>query len=320
MPDVLETLHHHSYVAEDDEQLAREAAAHLAKLPPLQFVSELLGELRRIEPAWWRPDLLRSAWPTHTRMAWLKQRPDLRQRITTLLTGLPPRAARKKSPQFQAELVDSVIDEGDIDVRTYEHAFAPADLAVYGPTEDIWHAFRAQIPMEDAGIELEQLTSWLLRALLSSKGPGGHKRIPILNPLAIRTAIDGRVWHARMPLDIRVQIDDARFRQERQRPGKAFCARHDLSIALPEHIAANIPLTELGEVLNRAEVAMSFESQVQQELLPMTYAPGSLVAPASLAAPGSLAAPAPSQAPCKADVCPPLTDPSGLWQDDVRVA
>src|SRR5690606_24884255 len=108
MSDVLEPLRHHSYVAEDDDQLAREEAAHLGKLPPLQSVRELLAELRRMEPTWWRPELFRSAWPTHTRMAWLRQRPDIRQHITSTLTGLPPRAARTKSPAFQAELIDAV--------------------------------------------------------------------------------------------------------------------------------------------------------------------------------------------------------------------
>ncbi len=310
MSEVLEPLRHHSYVAEDDDQLAREANAHLAKLPPLQLVSELLTELRRCEPPWWTPSLLRNAWPVATRMGWLRQRPDLRQRITTGLTGLPPRAARKKSPVFQAELVDAVVDEGDVDVRTFEHAFEPADTAVYGPAEDFWHAFRAQLPIDRDDVDQERFTAWLLRALLSSKGPNGMKRVPILTPLLVRTAIEGRVWHTRMPLEIRVAIDDARFRQERQRPGKAFCARHDLAIALPEHIAGNIPLGDLTEVLNRAEQAMGFVSQQQQELLPTFSNTPSAAAPVASFAPSRGASLSPRAGAAS------TTDPSAL-RDEV---
>ena len=288
MTDLLEPLRHHSYVADDDDLLAREASQHLAKLPSLQIVCELMLELRRAEPAWWHPEALRAAWPANTRLSWLNQRADVRQRITTVLTGLPPRAARKKSAAFQAELIDACVDEGDVDVRTFEHAFSPQDMTVYGPAEDFWHAFRGQLPIEQDTPELQRFSGWLIRTLLASKGVDGHKRVPVLTPLAVRTAIDGRVWHSRMPLDIRVAIDDARFRQERQRPGKPFCARHDLAIALPEHIAAHIPLSELEDVLNRAEAAMGFQSQGQQELLPLTFAPRSM---------GPIASFAPSMAP-----------------------
>jgi hypothetical protein len=116
-----------------DAELGAEAGAQLARSPSLQLVAELLGRLREMKLPWWTPQQLRAAYPAAERLSWLASRPDIRQRITTQLTGLAPRAARNKSPAFQAELIDSVVDEGDISVDDFEHAFDPVDLALYGP-------------------------------------------------------------------------------------------------------------------------------------------------------------------------------------------
>jgi len=273
MSDVLEPLRHHAYALGDDDVLAREAAQQLAKLPQLQLVGELWWELRSYGFAWWAPELLRTWWPAAQRMKWLAQRSDLRQRITSQLTGLPPNAARKRSPTFQAELIDAVVDEGDVSSSDFEGAFDPFDMVVYGPVGNVWRAFRSALPVESGGHELERLTAWLLRALLSDRSMMREqlKRRPILSPWDLRTAIDGEVWHTRMPLEIRVAIDEARFRQEKLRPGRTFGARHDLAIAAPEQIAAHVPLIDLVGVLDCAEQAMGFEAAAQQELLPIGH-------------------------------------------------
>lgn len=277
MSDVLEPLRHHAYALGDDDVLAREASQQLAKLPQLQLVGELWCELRSYGFAWWAPELLRTWWPAAQRMKWLAQRSDVRQRITSQLTGLPPNAARKRSPTFQAELIDAVVDEGDVSARDLECAFDPFDMVTYGPVGDVWRAFRSALPVETCSTDLERLTAWLLRALLSDRSMKHEqlKRRPILTPWDLRTAIDGEVWHTRMPLEIRVAIDEARFRQEKLRPGRPFGARHDLSIAAPEQIAAHVPLIDLVGVLERAEQAMGFEPMAQQELLPI----GSMATP-----------------------------------------
>lgn len=255
----LEPLRHHAYALGDDELLAREASQHLAKLPQLQLVGELLTELRRRQPSWWAPETLRGLWSAADRMQWLAQRADVRQRITTTLTGLPPKAARKKSPAFQAELIDAVLDEGDVEPGELEEAFDPFDLVAYGPAGAMWRAFRDQMPADEDDVDAEALMGWLLRALLADQSPTlGIKRRPVLTALEVRTAIDGVVWHTHMPLEVRVAIDEARFRQERLRPGRPFVARHDLAIALPEQIAAHIPFAELVPIVDRAEEAMGF--------------------------------------------------------------
>src|SRR5260221_8890254 len=117
----------HGDAPKTDLKLEEEAAAHLAGSPTLQLMTELLTRLRDLAFPWWTPDHLRVAHPATERMKWFAARPDVRQRITTELTGLAPKAARNKTPEFQADLIDSVIDSGDITVDTFERAFEPSD-------------------------------------------------------------------------------------------------------------------------------------------------------------------------------------------------
>lgn len=243
-----------------DDRLASEAASHLARHPALQLMAELLTRLREVGFPWWTPEHLRSAYPAAERMRWLVRRPDIRQRITTQLTGLAPRAARNKTPEFQASLIDSVIDEGDITQDVFEQAFEPVDIAVYGPAADLWRLFRKRMPWDDDATVHQDLVGWLIGALLADKSAlDGAPRTPVLSPLQVRTAIDGRVWHSRIPLHVRVAIDDARFAHQREKPSEAFGVERDLQIATPALIAASIPLKDLGGVLDVAGLALGFE-------------------------------------------------------------
>lgn len=255
----------HRGTDKSDERLASEAVGHLARVPALQLIAELLTRLREMQMPWWTPEHLRKAYGAGDRMSWLAERPDVRQRITSELTGLAPKAARKKAPDFQAALIDSVIDDGDISPAEFEAAFDPVDLAVYGPAADLWRLFRRRMPWEDDATAHQDLIGWLIGALLADKSAlDGSPRTPILTPWHVRTAIDGRVWHSRIPLDVRVEIDEARLRRERERPGEAFHAAHDLAHAPPALIAASIPLKDLIPVLDVAGRTMGFEGDAPE--------------------------------------------------------
>ncbi len=246
----------------DDETLRAEARAHLAEAPSLQLVAELLAKLRAADVPFWSPEVLRDRWSAAERMRWYRQRPDLRQKITTRLTGLAARAARKKMPDFQAALIDSVIDEGDIAVRSFEETFEPTDLSVYGSAAAFWYAMRELFPWHDDAPSHQELVAWLLKALLADTSSiAGLGRVPILTPWDLRTSIDGRVWHTKIPLEVRVAIDDMRLSQERDRPGAPFHAQDDLAIAVPDVIAASVPLRDLAGVLDAAERAMGFDRE-----------------------------------------------------------
>ncbi len=242
-----------------DEALRSEARAHLGATPHLQLVAELLGRLRALDLPWWTPEMLRERWSATERMRWLLARPDLRQKITTSLTGLAPKAARKKTPDFQGALLDSVIDEGDVAARAFENAHDPGDLVTYGPVESFWHTFIERMPWGHDTPVHQELCAWLFDALLADHGAvDGVNRQPILTAWDARTAIDGRVWHTKMPLEIRVAIDEARFKKQRERSGEPFHAESDLSIAVSATIASSIPLRDLLPVFAAAERAMGF--------------------------------------------------------------
>jgi len=259
MADSPTSLRHVDPEKRDDTTLAQEAQSHIGKSPALQLVAELFQKLRVGGFSWWTPEQTRSLWPASVRMGWLVQRPDIRQRITTGLTGLAPRAARNKTPEFQGSLIDSVIEDGDVTVKQFDEAFTVEELAVYGPSADLWGKFRERLPWDQDTPAHQELVAWLFEAFLASQSAvGGHSRKPILTSLALRTAIPGKIWHTRIPLEVRVAIDDLRFQREKVKPSEAFHAIHDLSVATPAIIASNVPLRELTRVVDVAEKAMGY--------------------------------------------------------------
>ncbi len=250
----------HADPSRSDERLAHDASQHMARYPALQLVAELMTRLREMKFPWWTSEQLRNAYPAADRMRWFSERADLRQRITTQLTGLAPRAARNKSPEFQAELIDSVIDEGDISLDGFESAFDPADLAVYGNAGDFFRMFRKRMPWDDDSTPHQDLIGWLIGAFLSDKSSlDGAPRTPVLTAVQVRTAIDGRVWHSRLPLHIRVAIDDARFAAMREHPSEPYGIERDLAIATPALVAASIPLKDLLPVVDVAAAQLGFD-------------------------------------------------------------
>lgn len=289
----------HSEPLPPDDRLAQLAAAHLTTSGPLQLVAELLTRLREMSFPWWTPEQLRRAYPARERLQWLTHRPDIRQRITTQLTGLAPRAARNKTPEFQAELIDSVIDDGDIGLDVFEAAFEPIDLAVYGPAEDFFQLFRRRMPWEDDSTPHQDLIGWLIGAFLSDKSAlDGSSRRPVLSALEVRSSIDGAVWHTRVPLHVRVMIDEARFAAQRERPYEPFTVDRDLSIATPALIAASIPLKDLSGVIDLAVVSMGFDERGGREH------GARAVTPASEASDDG-----PGEAPAASSIAPPSAAP-----------
>ncbi|MFO0611681.1 MAG: hypothetical protein U0414_03770 [Polyangiaceae bacterium] len=255
----LRMLRHEEVEDGDDESLRREARSHLTRHPALQLVAELIGKLRTLELPWWTPEFTREAWPAVHRMRWFKQRPDLRQVITTKLTGLPPKAARRFWPDEQAALIDAVIDNGDVETVAFEESFDGMDLVVYGPANEFWRVFRERMPWEDDSPVHQRLAAWLLRALSSERASAdGVARRPILSALDIRSAIDSAVWQEKIPFQVRVEVDQARLKHERLRPREPFGARHELAIVTPERIAANLSLADLSLLIERAEGAMGY--------------------------------------------------------------
>ncbi|HEX7663433.1 MAG TPA: hypothetical protein VF407_02940, partial [Polyangiaceae bacterium] len=264
MSDAPTSLRHADSPKGDDAALAAESKAHVSGSPALQLVAELLTKLRNGRFSWWTPESLRDAWSANDRMRWFEQRPDIRQRITSGLTGLAPKASRNKQPDFQAALVDSVVDDGDVTPEQFENAFDPVEIAAYAPVGEIWHRFREKMPWDQDTPAHQELVGWLFDQLLaSSSSIEGMTRKPILSSHQVRTTIPGKIWHSKIPMEVRVAIDDLRFQRERAKPGEPFHAIHDLSVATPTIIAANIPLRELVRVVEVAEKQMNMPAKGQ---------------------------------------------------------
>jgi hypothetical protein len=258
MFDSSKPFQHPDTLSADDETLERDARTHLAKSPHLQVMAELVAKLRASNFAWWSATFTRSQWRALPRMQWLAERPDLRQKITSHLTGLPRKAARSKTPEFQAALIDAVLDHGDISGIEFEQTFAPQDLVTYGPVSEMWEQFRQRMPWGDDNESHQKFMGWLLKVLLSERSTldPDMLRKPILTAWDVRTAINPHVWQERIPAELRASIDEARLKREKSRPREPYCARHELQIATPDLLAQYIPLGDLLPVVHVAEQAL----------------------------------------------------------------
>jgi hypothetical protein len=244
----LKPLQHNDADKKDDGTLRREAEAQLSRFPALQVVGDLLARLRSRELTWWSPDDLRVYWPARERMRWLRDRPDLRAQIVTSLTQLPSKAARKKTADFQADLLESFLEDGDITVKQFEESFDPFDMVTYGPVSDFWRKFRERMPWHDDSKANQDIIAGLLRSLLLH-GP--------ISALDVRSAISPSVWQTKIPLDVRIAIDEARLRREKA--SEPFGAAQELAVATPEVVASSIPLRELAPVFDIAQKALGWD-------------------------------------------------------------
>ncbi len=253
-------LRHRETPDATDETRRTDARLHLSTYAPAQVCAELLGKLRTMRLRWWTPDTCNGLWPPQARMRWLAQRPDLRQAIVTSLTGLPAKTARAKTADFQADLIVSVVQAGDVTLDEVEAAFDPSDLAIYGPAEEFWHQFVSRLPFDERTPEVQELVAWMMRTLLSARSTvDGASRKPILTPWDVCMNICGTAWQTHLPVDIRAAVDDARLRQEKARPRDPFAAHHELTIATPEVLSVHLPPRELLGVFSAGARALGFE-------------------------------------------------------------
>ncbi|MEQ1572325.1 MAG: hypothetical protein ABMA64_42270 [Myxococcota bacterium] len=248
-------------LTETDEALMIAAREHLARHRECQLLSALITQLRSKEFPWWAPTHLRGIWPTPTRFEWLDARPDVRGRLTHQLTGLAPITARHSDKAFQIQLIERVLEAGDVSDHDWEMAFHPEELAVHAPPAEVWHAFRSAFPWDRPSADDRELMSWLLAELLDEK-KDGLKTSSIMTPLYVRSAIDVRVWQEHIPLDVRVQIDGRRLRKELE--GKTFTCRDELAVVKLERIVEYVPTVHLRGVfdaLERVLPALAGESE-----------------------------------------------------------
>ncbi|MEQ1506355.1 MAG: hypothetical protein ABMB14_29260 [Myxococcota bacterium] len=230
-----------------DEVLVARAQERFQKNRECQLLAALIAQLRDRNLVWWSPAEMNQVWPTHTRFQWFESRPDVRGRLTQKLTGLPPLAARESERPFQAELIERVVEAGDVTYDDWERAFAPEELAVHAPASVLWQEFRDRFPWDDPEPADKDLMVWLLGELLDERKSGSS----IMTPLYVRSAIDVRVWQEHVPLEVRVQVDGRRLRKELE--GKTFTCRDELAVVKLERVVEHIPTVQLRGILDALE-------------------------------------------------------------------
>lgn len=238
-----------------DADLAKEAAAYLANAPPLQVMVELLEKLRALNVPWWSPKMLHDKIQTIERMTKLEKRPDLRQRITMALTGYPAKAAYRMPPEKQADLIDDVIKSGDRTEEEFELAFNVSEIVIYGDVPKLWELFRSQMPWDEDKPEHRDIVRSYIESCMNDKRGGK----PFLTNLDVLESIDGNVWYAKIPRDLHIQVDRARFKQERGSSApKAFSAKQVMEIISLETILKHLPPDDLIEVVKLGAKNMGF--------------------------------------------------------------
>ena len=243
-----------------DDVLAKEASAHFDQNPALQFQAEIFVEVR----PWLSSEVLHKIFPTLDIMTALADRPDLRQVLTTTLAGLKPKAARSKSPEKQAELIDDSLGCEDISLADVEQAIAPNVWAIYVFGNKFWEAFfnevLADIVSANGEREKKFITHFIDRSLLDRRCDGKDLK-PILTHLDVAASLDPDTdskWQKLVPSEKLSAVNRARRAQERKNPRTAFTTKQEIGIISIKTIVDSFDLTDFVPMIKAAGDAMGF--------------------------------------------------------------
>lgn len=224
------------------ELLGDRADAHVALA--------LLTALRKPERPWWNAAHLVDIWPVAQRMEWLADRAAARASAVTKLTGLSAAAAERLSGPVQTDLIQAVLDAGDVGADQIEQAFPAVELAASAPTGEVLARFAEAVPWTDPQDGDGEAVGAAIDALLGSGAPG---RQPVLNPLILRSAIDAVAWQEFLPARLRASVDQARLRREWEHAGRPFTAGDELAIVTVDKLVEALPLDALKPVFDAAQ-------------------------------------------------------------------
>ncbi|MFA5184885.1 MAG: hypothetical protein WC551_00150 [Patescibacteria group bacterium] len=259
------TLTHADCSKKTDEQLAQEAKAHLAKLPELQVVVEFIQVVRRVDLPELKAEKRRETLTAADRMDAFKDRPDLRQAVTTAIAGVPKNAARKMAPDFQASLIDQVVDAEDKTAKEFDEAFAPEDLTVYLDGSFIMSHYWEPFRWEDDDDPHRDVIASFIESLLADREAHitngiAKQNHPILMPWDVLSAIDPviEIVLDKLPSDIQVALFRAWHDKERKNRDNPYHAKDWLEIATPRILAKHIPLANLIGVVKLGLERMKF--------------------------------------------------------------
>jgi len=250
-----------------DEVLAKEVLDHCLKNPPIQLVVEMLIILRGEKLPWWTPEQRREAYTATARMQMLQQRPDVRARIMKDVTNAPPGFARRGEPDRQASYIDEFLLE-DVPVRTFENAFDPIELVVYGDAAALFYQFMDAMPWDEDALHQDLIATLIAAFLSDRKDDGKRPSNAILTHWEVVNAIDPILWHTKIPLETRVAVHKAWLELQKDKRQIPYSAEHVLGIVTPKVITHSIKLVDLKDIFALAEQKMGFERPMPKEDTP----------------------------------------------------
>ena len=213
-----------------DTSRTEEARKYLAANAALRFVSDLITALRTNKLSWWTPAFLYKVFEPLTRMLALAQRPDIRAAITLKLAGGKPVATRRKTPEVQAQDIVDVVNSREVTHEEFENEFAADTLAVYMDASAYVLLFLEKMPWDDCCEAHQRLIQLAVESLLNHK---------ILSHWDVLSAIDRKIWQTYIPIEIRMDIDDALLLREDEKPSVPF---HAKDVMVPTVIARRVPV------------------------------------------------------------------------------
>lgn len=249
-------LVHKNPEKKSDEELVTEANIHFKANPAKRMVASLFSKLREHQFPGMAHEDLHKEFPAAVRMGWLKDRPDRRQQIVTMLVGTKPNMARKRELAKQAQDIEDVLESLDITFKDFGDAFADDDCANYGPGGEFFSLFYGKFDWADTKDPVKQrVIAELIDESLDVQ-PGLK---PILTHLQVRRAISSVTWNKYLPVELRAKIDDARLEKQEKSPREPFTAKEELALCPPETFVTFIPLDELVGVIRDMMQAMGFK-------------------------------------------------------------
>ncbi|MBI5654156.1 hypothetical protein HZC53_00660 [Candidatus Uhrbacteria bacterium] len=255
-------LTHAETDSKSDEALAEEAKAHLAQHPELQTVVEFIQVIRNVDLTELNAEKRRALLPATERMHALTQRRDLRGTATSVLTRVPEDAAYGMSPDFQASLINQVVDACKT-TEDFDKAFAPEDLAVYVDGALLMHSHWAQFRWEQDDDPHRDVVASFIESLLADREgyvlDGKSVELEsILKPWDVLNVIDVDVLLDCLPREIQKKLFKAWHTWEAQHVDEAWHALDYIDIATPRILVQHIKLADLKGVVMLGMERMGF--------------------------------------------------------------
>lgn len=250
-----------------DQVLAKEAAVHFGVTPYLQFLAEIFVAVR----PWLTTKALFRIFSVKTIMEALASRPDLRQELTTKLTGYKRIAARKKNPLEQTKLIEDALgneeEPGDITLEDVEKEIAPETWAVYIFGDQFWKAFSSEVLADIVaanGEKEKEFITFFIEKALQERRHEGRELKPILTHLDVADAMDPDdtlKWQQRIPPEKLSEANRVRRAQERKTPRVPFTTKQEIGIIGIDVIVNSFDLTDFVPMVSAAGKSMGFDGE-----------------------------------------------------------